>query len=190
MSPALPVTRVTYAEYLVAEEKSPARSEFINGEIVAMSGGTPEHGALASAFGGELRVALKNRPCRVFSSDVRVRGLETNFAAYPDVSVVCGRLETSADDANAMVNPCLLVEVLSASTEAYDRGAKAVHYRRIPSLGEYVLVSQHEPLIEVYRRNEHGRWELYEFRSGQTVELASLQVSIDVDMVYQNPLSA
>ena len=114
--------------------------------------------------------------------------METDLATYPDASVVCGRLETAPDDPNAAVNPTLLVEVLSESTEAYDRGAKAAHYRSIPSLKEYVLVAQDEPRIEVYRRNERGGWELYEARSGARLLLESVGVELDVDAVYENPL--
>jgi Uma2 family endonuclease len=110
------------------------------------------------------------------------------MATYPDVSVVCGQLETASDDPNAAINPKLLVEVLSESTEAYDRGSKAAHYRRIHSLQEYVLVSQDEPRIEVYRRNNEGGWTLYEARLGEKLELRSIGVSLDVTAVYENPL--
>jgi Uma2 family endonuclease len=182
--------RMTYAEYLAAEERSLEKHEFLNGEVHAMSGGTPEHGALAVAFASELRSALRERRCRVFSSDVRVRVRATGLAAYPDVSVVCGTLETDAEDPQAVANPVLLVEVLSDSTEARDRGEKAAHYRHIPSLREYVFVSQREPRIEVYRRNEAGRWELFEFEAGARAELASVGATVAVDDVYRDPLSA
>ena len=102
--------------------------------------------------------------------------------------MVCGQLETAPDDADAITNPTLLVEVLSDSTEAYDRGAKWAHYRRIVSLRDYVLVSQAEPLIEVYRRTEGGRFELLEARAGETIELASIGARLDVSAVYANPL--
>ena len=116
-----------------------------------------------------------------------MRILATGLSTYPDASVVCGRTETAPDDPDAMVNPVLLVEVLSDSSEAYDRGAKAAHYRRIPSLKEYMLVSQSEPLIEVYRRGEGGRWELREARPGEAIELASVDVSLQVSAIYANP---
>lgn len=180
---------MSYAEYVAAEKQAEVRHEFLNGEIFAMAGGTPEHGALAVAIAGELHVALAGRPCRVYSSDVRVRVLTTGLATYPDASVVCGHLETDPADPDAIVNPTLLVEVLSDSTEAYDRGAKAAHYRRIPSLREYVLVGQQEPLVEVYRRNERGRWELLEARAGERVDLASLGIQLEVDAIYRNPLA-
>ncbi|MFZ5893787.1 MAG: Uma2 family endonuclease [Myxococcota bacterium] len=183
-----PIASLSYAEYLALEAKADQRHEFLDGQLFAMAGGTPEHGALAAAFILELGSALRGRPCRMFSSDVRVRIQPTGLATYPDASVVCGRLETDPIDRDAIVNPVLLVEILSDSTEGYDRGAKAAHYRRIPSLREYVLVSQREPLIEVYRRNEQGRFELFEARSGENIELASVGVSLSVDAVYENPL--
>jgi Uma2 family endonuclease len=118
-----------------------------------------------------------------------VRVEATGLTTYPDASVVCGQLETSAQDPNAIVNPVVLIEVLSESTESYDRGAKAAHYRRIPSLREYVLVAQHEPLVEVYRRNEQGRFELFEARPGEPLELSSVGAALDVRALYENPLA-
>ena len=188
MLPADPAVQMSYAEYVAAEQASPIRHEYLKGRIFSMAGGTTEHGALAAAITGELRASLRGRPCRVYSSDLRVRILETDLATYPDASVVCGKLETAPDDPNAVANPTLLVEVLSDSTEAYDRGAKAAHYRRIPSLKEYVLVAQDEKRIEVYRRSDRGGWELFEARSGARLELASLSIELDVDAVYENPL--
>ena len=179
---------MTYEEYLTAEAISDVRHEFLNGEVWAMAGGTPEHSALAAAVIGELRVALRGQPCRVFTSDLRIRVLETGLSTYPDVSVVCGRAETAPDDPDAITNPIALVEILSDSTEAYDRGAKAAHYRRIISLQAYVIVSQAEPRIEVYRRADAGRWELTEARAGERAEIAPLAIALDVSMVNANPL--
>lgn len=179
---------MTYAEYLAAEAASPVRHEYLNGEVRARSGRTPEHGALAAAVIGELGAALRGRPCRVYTSDVRVRVVGTGLSTYPDATVVCGQLETAPDDPGAITNPVVIVEVLSDTTEAHDRGAKAAHYRRIPSLREYVLVSQAEPLIEAYRRADGGRWELLEARAGETIELVSLDARLDVTAVYANPL--
>lgn len=183
-----PHARLTYPEYVAAEAQSEVRHEFLDGCVYAMAGGTPEHAALAAALTRELGTALRAKPCRVFSSDLRVRVRATGLTTYPDLSVVCGKLETAADDPHALLNPIVLVEVLSESTEAYDRGTKAAHYRRIASLQEYVLVAQSEPLIEVHRRNERGHFELIEARAGEHAELASLGVTISVDAVYENPL--
>jgi Uma2 family endonuclease len=185
-----PTARMTYAEYLAAEASSDVRHEYLNGEVWVMAGGTPEHSALAAAMIAQLSASLRGKPCRTYSADLRVRVVDTGLSTYPDVSVVCGQLETAPDDKDAVTNPIVLVEVLSESTEGYDRGAKAAHYRRIPSLREYVLVSQGEPLVEVYRRAESGRWELLEARPGETIEIASLGARLDVAALYANPLGA
>jgi Uma2 family endonuclease len=180
---------VTYAEYIAAEERAETKHWFFDGEVYAMSGGTPEHSALAAAVMYQLQGGLEGRPCRVFTSDLRVRVAATGMATYPDVSVVCGKLETDPEDSCAITNPILLVEVLSDSTEAHDRGEKAAHYRRIKSLREYVLVSQRAPRIEVYRRNEAQRWELFESGAGESAELLSVRCSLDVSRVYRDPLA-
>lgn len=184
---------MSYPEYLALEASSQAKHEYVNGEVFAMAGGTIEHGALTVAVGAALSSALRDRPCRVLSLDVRVRVKATGIAVYPDVSVVCARLEVDPDDTHGVLNPSLIVEVLSDSSEAYDRGAKAAHYRRIPSLREYVLVSQREPLIEVYRRNERGNWELVaEARQGERAELTACgaPIALDVDAIYRDPLAS
>jgi Uma2 family endonuclease len=178
----------TFAEYLALEAASDTKHEYLDGEIFAMSGGTIEHGALAANVIRELGGALRGRPCRVLTSDVRVRVLATGLAAYPDVSVVCGAIERDPGDANAVANPVLIVEVLSDSTRSYDRGEKFAHYRRIPSLRDYLLVSQHEPLIEHYRRNDDGSWTLRDVRPPDLVQL-SIGCAISVAEVYLDPLA-
>lgn len=180
---------MTHAEYLAAEAVSETRHEFLNGDVWAMAGGSPEHGALAAAVIGELLMALRGKPCRVYTSDVRVRVTATGLSTYPDVTVVCGLVDTAPEDPEALINPVLLVEVLSDGTEAYDRGAKAAHYRRIPSLQAYLLVSQSDPLIELYRRT-HDRWELIEARPGQSLDVDGLDIRLDVRAIYANPFEA
>jgi Uma2 family endonuclease len=182
------VAHLSLPEYLKLEAAGDGRHEFLDGDVYAMAGGTPEHGALALAIAGEIRDALRGKPCRVYSSDVRVRIRETGLSTYPDLSVVCGSLETDEEDRDAITNPVVLVEVLSDSTEAYDRGAKAAHYRRIPSLREYVFVAQDARRLELYRLNEHERWELVEAGPGEKLKLSALGIEIEVDRVYENPL--
>ncbi|KYG04190.1 hypothetical protein BE21_48175 [Sorangium cellulosum] len=179
----------SYAEYLEQERASPTKHEFLNGEIFAMAGGTPEHARLCLSVGAELRAHLRGRPCVVYSSDLRVRVQATGLATYPDVSVVCSRLERDPEDTDAALNPIVLIEILSDSSEAYDRGQKLAHYRRIPSLREYVLVSQHEPRIEVFHRNEDGSWTLREARAGEGAELQAIGCTLSVDDVYRDPLA-
>jgi Uma2 family endonuclease len=183
------IQTMTYPEYLAAEETAEVKHEYWQGEVWAMSGGTIEHGGLAAAIGGELRQALAaaEKPCRVYSSDVRVRVVKTDVSMYPDVSVVCGPVVRAADDSEAITNPILVVEVLSPSSEAYDRGVKFEQYWRLPSLQAYVLVSQIKPLVEVYRRTVTG-WAVQEARAGEQVTIPGLDVTLDVDDVYANPL--
>lgn len=181
---------MTYAEYLAAEAKSETKHDYVNGEVYAMAGGTIEHGALCSAASRVVGNALGTKPCRAFSADVRVRVESTGGTFYPDLSVVCGKVAAAREDEHAITNPLILLEVLSEGTEAYDRGAKAGHYRRLASLREYVLVSQSERKVEVQRLNDRGTWELYFYGPGERVQLESLGVSFSVDELYANPLSA
>jgi Uma2 family endonuclease len=161
----------SFAEYLALERDSDVKHEFDTGEILARAGGTARHSALAVNVAFALRGA---RPAggSVFQSDMRIRVVATGRATYPDVSMVCGEIEYDAEDAarTTITNPILLVEVLSATTEKGDRGNKWMHYQRIPSLQEYVLVSQ-EPRIETFRRLPAGGWEYTETHEG-TVKLA------------------
>ncbi|MFO0757998.1 MAG: Uma2 family endonuclease [Byssovorax sp.] len=194
MAAPVPKPYVTYEEYLALEEKSLTKHEWLDGviydmEALGMSGGTPDHAALALAVGGELRAQLRGKPCRVYSSDLKVRVMATGISTYPDISVVCGKLEPAPSDKNAATNPVVLVEVLSDSSEAYDRGQKFAHYRRIPSLREYVLIGQGEPRIEVFRKNDEGKWVLAEEASaGQVAELTSIGCVLSVDEIYLDPL--
>lgn len=185
--------KVTYAEYLAREAVAEAKHDFVDGVIYERGHGTSErktieHGALQLAFARHLGNALGAQAYRPLGSDVRVKVRATGASFYPDVTVVCRNVETPADEADAVTNPVVVVEVLSPNTEAYDRGAKAAHYRRIESLREYVLVSQSERRIEVQRLNERGVWELHFFGPGERVELTSLSCTISVDDVYANPL--
>jgi Uma2 family endonuclease len=188
MGEPAPKLKYTFAEYIALEEASDTRHELINGEIYAIAHGTPEHGRLAMRIGWALRNALGGRPCEVFSSDVRLRVLETGLAAYPDVSVVCGRLAIDTENRNTITNPVMIVEVLSDSTEEYDRKDKFRHHRRIPALRDYLMVAQHEPRIEHFTRNDDGTWTLREVGPGGAVHL-SMGVDLSVDDVYANALS-
>ena len=188
---ALPAEkRVSYVDDLAAEATSDVKHEWLDGEVWAMAGGTPEHSALAASVTIALGNALRGRPCRVFSSDLRIRSPEAGLATYPDVAVVRGRLETHPEDPDAATNPVVIVEVLGDSTEAIDRGKKLSHYRRLASLREVVFVSQHEPRLERYHRGDDGRWVLDEAGPGEAVELAAIGARLAVDDVYFDPLAA
>ncbi len=179
---------VSYVDYLALERTSETKHEYINGLVYAMAGGSLDHSRLSMNCGRVLGVALTGRPCVTFNSDARVRILETGRSTYPDLSVVCGRLERAPDDPDAITNPTVIVEVLSDSTEASDRGDKFAHYRRLPSLQQYVLVSQTTSRIEVFTR-QGETWTLSEAAAGQTLRLSSLDVEISVDDVYRDPLA-
>lgn len=184
-------TYVSYAEYLEREAKSVTKHEWLDGVIYDMSGGTPDHAGLGAAVIRTLGNQLAGKRCRVFGPDLKVRVLATGLATYPDASVVCGQIEPDPESRNtAVTNPTVLVEVLSDSTEGYDRGEKFAHYRRIPSLREYVLVGQAKRRIEVFRKNEAGLWVLVaEAGAGEAATLESIGCTLLVDEVYADPLA-
>jgi Uma2 family endonuclease len=175
---------MTYAEYCAFEREATIKHEYLRGEVFAMTGGTLEHARLGGRVIYLLNRELSTRPCRVFTSDARIRVEATDLDTYPDVSVVCGEPRTAAGDDHALVNPTLVVEVLSDSTEAYDRGQKAAHYRRIPSLQAYLLVSQHEPHLELFVRQANGAWTLFEAGAGEQLTIEPLDITLLVDEVY------
>jgi Uma2 family endonuclease len=180
----------TYAEYLALEAKADGKHEYAAGTIVAMAGGTPEHARLQANAIALLAAGLRGRPCAVYSSDLRVRIEATDRSTYPDATVVCGSIQVSSTDKDAVTNPTLLVEVTSESTEATDRGEKFSHYRRIPSLAEYVIVGGRSPRVEVWRKNDRGRWELADEAGPEgSVHPASIDVRLDVASLYASPLA-
>ena len=185
VEPAL--TYVAYEEYLAAEQKTDTKHEWLDGVVYAMAGGTLEHSRLAQNVGAALKTALSG--CDVFQSDAMTFVRATQLSTYADVAVVCGPVESQKIERNgrvlgeALLNPTVLVEVLSETTEEYDRGEKFAHYMRIPRLREYVLVSQDTPRIEVFRRPERGHWIRQEARVGGTIVIAGR--TIHVDDVYR-----
>lgn len=180
----------TLDEYLQLEEYANVKHEFLDGQIYAMAGGTPEHGAMAVRVGASLLAQLGGRPCNVYSSDVRIRVQATGLDTYPDLSVVCGTEQRDARDKNALINPIVLVEVLSPSTEEYDRGDKLDHYKQIPSLREVVLLSHDRPQLEIWRRaGESEPWAREIFATGESAELAAIACTLSVDELYRNPLA-
>jgi Uma2 family endonuclease len=184
--------RYSYHEYLVLERTSNTKHEYLGGQIYAMAGGTPDHAAIAANVVALLNVQLRGKGCRVYTSDLRVRAVETGLATYPDVTVVCGRFEADPEDASTAINPTVVVEVLSPSTADYDRGEKFEHYRRIPTLREVVLVAHDERLVEVRRRpaTNLGEWTIDRAGTGDVVTLSSIPCDLAVDEVYRDELSA
>jgi Uma2 family endonuclease len=159
-------------EYLEWERQQPVRHEFLRGEVFAMAGGSPRHNALSIRAGAQLDGALRAKGCVVFSSDQRI-GVEGDRYVYPDLTIVCGAVVLETGTSDVIVNPAVLLEVLSASTEQYDRGQKWEGYQRLASLTDYVLVSQTEPRIEHFRRGEPGVWIYRAAGSGERVVLSS-----------------
>jgi Uma2 family endonuclease len=182
-----PVRRLTESEYLEIERAAEFKSEFFDGEMFAMSGGTRWHSLISANFGGELRNALKGGKCIVYESNLRLKVEATGLLTYPDVMVAFEGQRFSDDHMDTLLNPSVLIEVLSDSTEAYDRGKKFEHYRQILSLKEYLLVSQHEPRIDQYLRHPGDEWLLRE-TSGldKNITLPSLNVSIPLSEVFAN----
>ena len=159
---AQPLPFVTEAEYLAQERDSLVKHEYYNGEIFAMSGGTEPHNLIAVNVCATLHSQLRRRPCRVYNSDMRVKVLRTGLNTYPDASIVCGQPQFTNDTHDTIVNPVLIIEVLSPSTERYDRGMKFQNYRTIDVLQDYILIAQDEHHIEHYSRQKAGQWVLNE----------------------------
>lgn len=173
---------VPYDEYLRRLEASEERLEYVDGEIFAMAGGTPEHSYVALAVGALLRDGLRGGPCRAFSSDLRVR--VQGQTLLPDATVLCGRREPAEDDPNAVTNPTLMVEVLSPSTERWDRGGKFVLVQQIPSLQHYLLVSPERRTIEHYRR-QGDAWRYTLASGGTPVELDAINVTLTPNSIFE-----
>jgi Uma2 family endonuclease len=173
----------TYAEYLRFEESSNVKHEFLDGQIYAMAGGTPEHAALAAAVIGLLFAPLRGGSCRAYDADLRVR-TPSGLATYPDVTVVRGAATRHGDDEQAVTNPTVIVEVLSRSTEEYDRGDKFEHYKTVSSLRQYVLVSHRERRLDVWTRGSQGDWTPASVVDNQVAELTSISASLSVGELY------
>jgi Uma2 family endonuclease len=190
---ALPETlhRLSEVEYLDLERAAEFKSEFFEGEMFAMAGGTLLHSLIATNVAGEFRNKLHGSQCVPFNSDLRLKVLLSGLYTYPDVSVICGSPQLVEGTEDTVTNPTVLVEVLSDSTEAYDRGRKFEHYRQIPSLREYLLVSQKEPRIEQFIRQPADRWLLNE-ASGldAKLELPALGVTVSLAEIFRNVVFA
>ena len=180
-----PVTKVTEEEYLALDRAAEIRSEFLDGEMIAMSGGSMRHAQLQANLIGEFFAALRGTDCRVYGSDFRVRVSKTRMYAYPDVSVVCGKPLLADEHQDILLNPMVIFEILSPSTEKYDRGLKFQHYRTIDSLRDYVLVSQDAVRLEHYTRGDDATWTLRDYQSLQEeLTIASIGVSLPLGRVY------
>jgi Uma2 family endonuclease len=186
MQPARALHRYTYLDYVGVELDSHIKHEFLNGEIYAMAGGTEDHSALAIEVLSALRDATRKGPCRVHSSDLRIYVEEPGLATFPDGSVICGPLEQHPPSPKATaLNPTLLLEVTSDSSEEYDTRDKVEFYRTIPSLRDYVIVSHRERRITLHSRSETGAWSTRVGVSGGRVAVPSLSTELVIDEIYE-----
>jgi Uma2 family endonuclease len=178
--------RHTYADYVAIEQTSSTKHEFYDGEIYAMAGGTEEHSALAMEVLWQLRNVIGEHPCRVHTSDLRVYVESVGLATFPDGSVICGPLEQhEPSPISTALNPLVLVEVTSDSSEAYDTGLELEAYRRIPTLREYIVVSHRERRITVHHREPSGEWISTVAIRGETIQVPSLGAELPIDQIYR-----
>jgi Uma2 family endonuclease len=176
--------KFTPEEYFAWEEQQLERHEYMDGAVYAMSGGTINHGDIALNFGVLLKTHLRGRGCKTLNSDCRVKVFGMDKYVYPDISVTCDDRDKTTNQ--YITYPCLIIEVLSPSTEAYDRGNKFKMYRRNPTLQEYVLVSADTIEVELFRRNETDDWRIINYQAGDTVELKSVNLTFPIEQVYED----
>jgi Uma2 family endonuclease len=184
MGEAATTTRMSPGEFLAWERLQPGKHEFHLGDVFAMAGGSPRHNFLSNAVGAELRAAVDGKGCHTLSSDQRIAAEEGARYVYADAVVVCGGMQMEPGTTDVLANPRVVVEVLSRSTEAYDRGGKWEAYQRLPSLTDYLLVSQAAVRVEHYRREGDGSWRYRTLGAGETVALAN-GAALAVDAVYR-----
>ena len=175
----------TPEQYLVREREAALRSEYANGRIRALPTSSHRHNVIVGNTFGEIRAQLRGRPCFAFVNDMRVKVLQTDLYTYPDVAALCGTPQFEDEHTDNLLNPSVIVEVLSDSTERYDRGEKFAHYRRLESLREYLLVSQHQMRVERFVRQEES-WVMTELNGPDAVlVLDSIQCSIPLNAIYE-----
>lgn len=180
-----PKTFLTPEEYLAIERKAEYKSEYFNGEMFAMAGASAQHVLIVTNVAAELRGQLRRKPCTVYSTDLRVRVSPTGLYTYPDVVVICGQPQFADEDRDMVLNPTLIVEVLSESTKDYDRGGKFEHYRSLSSFGEYVLIAQDRCHVEHFIRQSDNRWLLSETNKIEdTIHLSSIDCTLALTEVY------
>jgi Uma2 family endonuclease len=184
--PAAQKTYYTREEYLMLEDQAEYKSEYYNGEIFAMAGGSRNHSVICFNLNRRTGEAIDNKDCVGFDSNMKLDIPKANLFIYPDVMVVCGEIEFSENRNDILQNPVLVIEVLSPKTESFDRGKKFGYYRTVPSIQEYVLVSQAEPVVEVFYKQDEKTWQ-YTVVKGldETVVFQTLQCEIALKDIYQ-----
>ena len=183
---SLPKPFYTPEHYLELEYAADYKSEYLSGQIFAMAGASPRHVTITVNVASELRSQMRGRPCQTFSSDLRVRVSATGLFTYPDVVAVCGELRFDELDENALINPAVIVEVLSKSTETYDRGEKFIHYRKIGAMTDYILISQETARVEHFVRQPDNQWLLSEADTLQDrIILSSIGCELALAEIYE-----
>ncbi|MBI1258949.1 MAG: Uma2 family endonuclease [Chloroflexi bacterium] len=176
----------TVEEYLAMERASEEKHEFLDGEIYLMSGASENHNLIVGVTVGIFYNQLRKRPCSFYPSDMRVKVKDTGLYTYPDITIVCGTPEIESMDQDTLLNPTVIIEVLSPSTESYDRGKKFQHYRELDSLQEYILIAQDQARIERYLRQPSGEWLLTDAVGLEAViELPSIECTLALADVYE-----
>jgi Uma2 family endonuclease len=183
---SVPTPLLTEEEYLARERKAQFKSEFYRGEMFAMAGASREHNLIAANIARTLGNQLANRPCEVYQSDMKVRVTPTGLFTYPDVVVACGDLRLLDDEKDVLLNPTLLVEVLSESTAGYDCGPKAAHYRMLESLQDFLIIDQNVPFAEHYTREDGETWRVARHEGlDAVIEFTSIGCRIVLTDAYQ-----
>lgn len=177
------VPRLTPDQYLVWEEAQPEKYEYIDGEVYAMGGGSVNHGRIAIRLTSLFEAHLEGGNCITGNSDIKVKSVTSQNYTYPDASVTCD--DQDKITTQYITYPCLIVEVLSESTEAYDRGGKFRLYRQNPVLQDYLLVSSTKVEMDLYHKNETGDWVIINYQPGDTIELKSIGLRFAIEQVYR-----
>jgi Uma2 family endonuclease len=186
MTNAQPLVTMTPQEYLAWERQQETRHEYVNGEIHAMTGASRRHNLVCGNLFASLHNQMRGKPCEVYSNDMRVKVKETGMYTYPDIAVACGEPRFEDAQIDTLLDPVLIVEVLSESTEGYDRGAKFLHYRNLASLRDYLLVAQAEYRVEHYARQDGNRWLLTEFQAlDDSITLTSIDCILSLRDLYE-----
>lgn len=174
-------------EYLAMERDSETKHEYLDGEVYAMTGASENHNMIQLNIGTSLRTQVRGRSCRVYPSDMRVKVRRTGLYTYPDLSVVCGQRELEEDEFYTLVNPSVIIEILSPSTERYDRGKKFAHYKMIESLQEYLLVAQDAVSVEHYMRPTEGHWRAVTYVDlDAVITLSSIGCTLRLADIYED----
>lgn len=183
--PAYSKDRYTIEEYLEMENVATEKHEYYKGEIFAMSGAKLHHNIIATNILAKLHHKLEGKPCRPFGSDMRIHIPKNTLFTYPDISVMCGEIESRDNDDMNFINPTVIIEVLSPSTKNYDRGEKFRLYRDIPSLKEYILVDSESISVEAFHINSSGHWELSEYRDiSYSLNIRAIDVVLSLSEIY------